>query len=160
LYRVRRRRYTLSEFLPSFFSCPFSRLLEKPSEKDPMEQYVPTRSTAKSGMRGVGRLELGGLLLACLSPPSCRRRKRRPVRAPFWRGADAHVPGYRSRSVQARGPNSAASSTSGSLWAVSPCRWSGRRDGANLALVVLGRLSRPLVSGRSLTVVALVVTPQ
>jgi len=102
----------------------------------------------------------GLLALAGLSPPSCRRRKRRPVRAPFWRGADAHVPGYRSRSVQARGPNSAASSTSGSLWAVSPCRWSGRRDGANLALVVLGRLSRPLVSGRSLTVVALVVTPQ
>ena len=30
-----------------------------------MEQYAPTRSTAKSGMRGVGGLELGGLLLAC-----------------------------------------------------------------------------------------------
>ena len=56
-------RYTLSEFLSSFFLCPFPRIFEKPSEKDPMEQYVPTRSTAKSGMRGVGGLELGGLLL-------------------------------------------------------------------------------------------------
>ncbi len=94
----------------SFFLLPTSQLGRNNSFS--RKAVLPRHAKRVSNSIGVA-----SALLASASVPSSIRcgLSRRLGWASFWRGACARAPGYRSRSVQARRLNSAATCASGVL---------------------------------------------
>ena len=111
----------------SYFSLShFSTSWERNSRKAVLPRHATTPSF---GLLDFCLVVAASALLASASAPSSVRRGlgRRSIRAPFWRGACARAPGYRSRSVRARTLNSAATRASGVPRGINRRRWSARR---------------------------------
>ncbi len=121
-------------FLASHFSIlSEQKFLEKGSLTKTCQEYVTQSQLWLAGFQ----LQLASFsllvgaasaLLASASAPSSIRRglSRCSIWAFFWRGACAHAPWYRSRSVRARTLNSAATRASGVLGGTNHQQWSAR----------------------------------
>ncbi len=86
------------------------------NKKGSLRKDIPSVGTLVGLLVAVTWQAASALLgLASLPSTSWCGLCQRPAWSPYWLGACACVPGNQSWSLQGRGPNSAASSTSGSL---------------------------------------------
>jgi len=133
-------------FRELFLAAPLSQINRESFSEHVAETAVPEKPVVIFDTRGFGtwlwRAAFAFLAQASLTPSRWCQLSRRSVWAPFWRGARARAPGYRSWNVRAGPRDSAASSAWGSSGAISARRWSAGDNHTNLALVVPGRLSQ------------------